>query len=346
MVNYDTPVIQEHDMKLGFASAPAVLQYLRYGREAGLDTLAALACAGLQEKDLAEAQARVTGEQFQAVLQSLIEQSHDPLLGLKSGQYVQPGSYSVLGYITMSCATLADAIELIIPYEKLVGDMGVSEVAPLGEKLAVFWRCRYPDPRVRPHMIANVLLSWCNYARWLANSQLGPDQVWLEFPLTSAEQYAYESAFNAPVLASQSRSGIIIDQQYLDTPLRQPDPLLRKTLEQHALHQLKTLDTERDLSTQVSDIIRNQLREGLSRKDLVAEQLHMNARTLQRHLAAANTSYQELLDKVRLELAQEYLSSSNMPIHEIAFQLGFAEPRSFHRSFKSWTGKTPGDYRG
>ncbi|MCP5160142.1 MAG: AraC family transcriptional regulator [Hahellaceae bacterium] len=333
-------------MDLGFASAPAVLQYLRYANEAGLDTQAALVHAGLTQDQLTDAQARITGAEFQTLLRALIESAKDPLLGLKSGQYVQPGSYSVLGYITMSCATLADAIDLIIPYEKLVGDMGVSAIETTESSMNIFWQCRYTDPLVRPHMIANVLLSWCNYARWLANSPLGPSSVQVEFPLNASEQKAFEDAFDAPVYPSQKRSGLVIDRAYMETPLRQPDPMLRKTLEQHALHQLRTLDTSHDLRSQVQDIIRNQLREGLSRKDLVAEKLDMNARTLQRHLASENTTYQELLDQVRLELAKEYLQLSDMPIHEIAFQLGFAEPRSFHRSFKHWTGKTPGDYRG
>jgi AraC-like DNA-binding protein len=71
----------------------------------------------------------------------------------------------------------------------------------------------------------------------------------------------------------------------------------------------------------------------------------MTARTLQRHLGEEGSSYKILLDEVRLEIARTALSQSDEAIADIAQRLGYAEPRSFHRSFKQWTGLTPGDYR-
>ena len=67
--------------------------------------------------------------------------------------------------------------------------------------------------------------------------------------------------------------------------------------------------------------------------------------TLQRHLQQAGTSYQEILDQLRRELAEHYLQHSELPIQDIAAYLGFSYTRSFHRSFKQWTGCTPGQYR-
>ena len=71
----------------------------------------------------------------------------------------------------------------------------------------------------------------------------------------------------------------------------------------------------------------------------------MTVRTLQRHLQQAGTSYQEILDQLRRELAEHYLIRSELAVQDIAHYLGFTESRSFHRSFKHWTGMTPGEYR-
>ena len=71
----------------------------------------------------------------------------------------------------------------------------------------------------------------------------------------------------------------------------------------------------------------------------------MTARTLQRKLASDGNSYQSLLDQIRLERASDMLTNSALTIQDIAFNLGFSDGRSFHRSFKNWTGKTPGDFR-
>ncbi|MGV8488881.1 helix-turn-helix domain-containing protein, partial [Pseudomonas aeruginosa] len=51
------------------------------------------------------------------------------------------------------------------------------------------------------------------------------------------------------------------------------------------------------------------------------------------------------LDELRRDLAQHYLLHSELPLQAIAQSLGFTASRSFHRSFKGWTGQTPGEYR-
>ncbi len=83
----------------------------------------------------------------------------------------------------------------------------------------------------------------------------------------------------------------------------------------------------------------------MPRKEQVAEQLAVSVRTLQRQLHQAGTSYQQILDDLRQELAEHYLLNSTLPIQDIAQYLGFTEPRSFHRTFKSRRGMPPGEFR-
>jgi AraC-like DNA-binding protein len=71
----------------------------------------------------------------------------------------------------------------------------------------------------------------------------------------------------------------------------------------------------------------------------------MSRSTFQRVLKQENTSYQEILDKVRLDLAIRYLSKSNLQPSKISSLVGFSDPKSFHRAFKTWMKKTPEEYR-
>ncbi|WDE08928.1 AraC family transcriptional regulator ligand-binding domain-containing protein [Thalassomonas viridans] len=80
---------------------------------------------------------------------------------------VQPGSYSVLGYISMNCDTLGQAITKIAPFEKLVGDMGTTSFARAGTEVKISWYCQFPDLTVRRHMIDNQLTSDLSFARYL-----------------------------------------------------------------------------------------------------------------------------------------------------------------------------------
>ena len=77
----------------------------------------------------------------------------------------------------------------------------------------------------------------------------------------------------------------------------------------------------------------------------IAEDLGMSARTLHRRLQAEGISYQELLDQVRLDIAAAQLASGRHSIVSIAERVGFSQPSTFHRAFKSWTGLTPAEYQ-
>lgn len=84
---------------------------------------------------------------------------------------------------------------------------------------------------------------------------------------------------------------------------------------------------------------------GETRLENVADSLAMSKRTLQRKLAAEGVLYQELLDSVRLELADHYLKKSQLPLSEIAFLLGYHETNSFYRAYNAWKGVTPLAFR-
>jgi AraC-like DNA-binding protein len=331
---------------LGYTSVPALIKYLRHAEHLGLDPATTLAAAGIRPEDLADNGKRLPSEVHERLLGHLARTSGDPLFGLHAARYVQPGSWSVLGYITMNCATLGEAMSRIAPYEKLVGDMGVSRIEADADLVRMVWSCRHQDPLIRRHMVENVLASWLLYARWIADMQRSPREVWFEHALPAETEIdAYEEVFGCPVRFEQPCSALLVPLDYLSLPLRQADANLLRTLEEHALALMAGLDDDEPLPQRVKNALRLLLKDGLPRKERVAEKFSMTVRTLQRHLQNAGTSYQQILDELRQELAEHYLLRSDLPIQDIAVYLGFTESRSFHRSFKAWTGQTPGEFR-
>jgi AraC-like DNA-binding protein len=330
---------------LGFTSVPPLLKYLRHAEQLGMSIEPALAAAGLQAQQLSDNSLRLPGEAHERLLGYFCEHSGDPLFGLNAARFVLPNSWSVLGYITMNCATLGDAMSRIMPFEKLVGDMGVSRAEVQDSNVHLIWTCRYQRPRIRRHLVENVLGSWLQYARWIADTQMSPAAVWLEHPRPAETALTqYEQFFDCPVLFEQPYSALIVPLPYLQLPLRQADAQLLRTLEEHAMGLMATLE-DASLEQRVKSILRQLLKEGLPRKEQVAEHLAVSVRTLQRQLHQAGTSYQQILDDLRQELAEHYLLNSTLPIQDIAQYLGFTEPRSFHRTFKSRRGMPPGEFR-
>jgi AraC-like DNA-binding protein len=77
----------------------------------------------------------------------------------------------------------------------------------------------------------------------------------------------------------------------------------------------------------------------------VAGQLNLSARTLQRRLKAAGTTFRTLLEAVRKDLATTYVRDPNIELVEVAFLLGFSDQSAFSRAFKRWTGCPPSEAR-
>jgi AraC-like DNA-binding protein len=84
-----------------------------------------------------------------------------------------------------------------------------------------------------------------------------------------------------------------------------------------------------------------------SRPDIliVAKELGMGARTLQRRITNEGASFRLLLNEARQELVRQYLSDPAIEINETAFLLGYEDPNSFYRAFRTWEGTTPAHWR-
>jgi len=70
----------------------------------------------------------------------------------------------------------------------------------------------------------------------------------------------------------------------------------------------------------------------------VADALAVSGRTMRRQLSTLGTSYREVLDQVRSDLAQQYLQNSSLKVEQVGELLGYTETTNFRRAFKRWLG--------
>jgi len=193
-----------------------------------------------------------------------------------------------------------------------------------------------------------VLGSWHTYTRSLLDFDGGLiDSICFEHaaPTDAALLPDYTELFGCPVHFEQAASGIRFREALLDLPFPQADEKLLQTLLDHASQQLAEMDRNQSITDQVKNLLRLLLKEQVPTSTVIAEKLGMSSRTLQRKLSDENTHYKDVLNELRLELALHYLENTELPLERIAFELGYAEARSFYRSFKQWTGRTAGSHR-
>ena len=95
----------------------------------------------------------------------------------------------------------------------------------------------------------------------------------------------------------------------------------------------------------VREAIKVELPHGYPTIIRTADRLGVSQRTLQRRLQDAGSSYKQVVDQTRMEIARRLLSGTGRRIKDVAMALGYVEPRSFTRAFERWTGTTPRAYR-
>jgi AraC-like DNA-binding protein len=127
-------------------------------------------------------------------------------------------------------------------------------------------------------------------------------------------------------------------------PLVTGDPQLARINDEHSRAYLENF-VARSTTRQVVDKIIERLPDGAPGQQQIASALNVSNRTLQRKLREEGTSYLDLLQDTRLQLARRYLRSPGRSVVETAYLLGFSEPSTFSRAFKRWTGQAPAEYR-
>jgi len=78
---------------------------------------------------------------------------------------------------------------------------------------------------------------------------------------------------------------------------------------------------------------------------MFAEIMDVRPRSLQRKLQQAGTSFSDLIEIARFEMATEILAMSDMPLIDVAMTLGYENQSNFGRSFRRIAGISPGKYR-
>ncbi len=150
----------------------------------------------------------------------------------------------------------------------------------------------------------------------------------------------YRRYFHSPVTFGSDASGLVFERKVLDRPISRSFRTVPEQLQQYLRHSF-----EGDFPEQLRRVIVSLLPTHDCTSATVARCMGYSQRSLQRRLQAEGSSFQQQLDRVRSELAVNYLQEPLFSITDIGEMLGFAEPGVFTRSFKRWFGITPSRWR-
>lgn len=265
--------------------------------------------------------------------------------GLWFGNQFQPRDLGLWGYATVSCPTLGSALETMVGlfgYHQEQSGMafrrdpnGLFRIEYQIEAPDIFNRRQ--DAELSLGMFLNVFREACGQA-WT------PDEVHFEHPRPN-DRDEHERAFGAPVYFSQSTNALLFSEDVLSRPMPSRDTTLM-ALMQNCLKQLSNRTRKPvDLFDRVSNSIRAGLSAGYPSLEKVAVELHVSPGAIQRELSQQNTTFKDLVEILRRELAMVYLQQRHLPMSEISFLLGYSELSAFSRAVRRWTGASPSAVR-
>ncbi len=177
--------------------------------------------------------------------------------------------------------------------------------------------------------------------RMLAGPSATPVRVrFMHAPQSSRANYI--RAFSCPVEFESDYCGIDIRAEDMRRPILDSDAQTR-----HLAQRFLESSQPPDISTvdRVNELIQRLLPTGQCSIAVVAEQLAVHPRTLQRALKAANTSYETLLDAVRKQKAEHYLTQTSMRMNQVSGLLGYTDQSTFNRACDRWFAMKPRQLR-
>jgi AraC-like DNA-binding protein len=312
---------------------------------AGVDAVAFLVAQGLSPGVLEETDVRVPAPAAVRAFEAAAARTGDPWFAIHAAERIPLGAVGFLDYHVRSSATLGEALRRTIRYFVLINDRMEAALEVEGDEARLVQRHRGPATDVEPRQLAEF-----HFAMILSR---GRRLVGGEWPLRAvgfahaapAAAREHERFFRAPVRFGLPADEIVFARALLDTPLPTADPALSAVLERYAEALVAKLPVVGSFLDDARRAVAELLRGGDPGLEATAARLGKSRRTLQRHLQEHGTSYQDLVDGVRRDLALRWLPDTRMAITEVAYLLGFSEPAPFHRAFKRWTGQTPAEYR-
>jgi AraC-like DNA-binding protein len=193
---------------------------------------------------------------------------------------------------------------------------------------------------------ASGLLVWYGFCGWLIGRSIDLEEVQVAAPhVSDAYRAGLVNVFHCPLQFDAADNKFVASAEYLERRLVHTPGSLQEFLD-NAVFGLIALNSKPSSTTAaIRSLIKLDFGTGIPSFEQMAENLHMSESSLRRRLLKEETSYQNIKDQVRCEIAVEHLRREDTKINDLAELLGFTEPSSFVRSFRGWMGVTPRAYR-
>ena len=314
------------------------------GMADGMTAAECLAGSGVTEAELDDETAEIWAHQEFDVIRNLMARHGDrPGAGLEVGAHSTLGRAGVIGFLILACPTMREGVESALPFLALSPTHLRFSVETDEEHAYLVADDSELPSDVRPFIVER---DFAGLVAAVRAAQLEFAPLWLETTLGAERAAKLAEYWGLPpsdVHPGRRSNRVAVARGFLD----QPSPLADVNTARMLSRQCQDLLDRRMSRVGIAGQVRSRLRHKpgeVPSMQTVADELHVDPRTLRRRLAGEGTSFRALLDEVRRGLAVELLEQ-DIPVEQIAKRLGYAETGSFTHAFKRWEGLAPSRFR-
>lgn len=320
-----------------------IAQLLGLLKSRGVNTELLLQQANIVPATLEQSDAVVSWQQFYTLLRASIVLSKEPALGLYLGSQLTISMHGLLGLVALSSDSVQQALQLICRYISTRSPLISLRMKQQRNQTVLVLSELYPLADIGPFIAETVLVALHQVLQVLTGNQYQPKTVAFAFN-TPSHQALYPVFFHCSVYFGKPEHAITFDSACLTLTPPLADQTVQRQLSEQcelALHRQRQCQT---LSGAIQ-LLLGRTKGRIPDINQIAAEFAMSERTLRRRLQAEHTSYQQLVVAWRQHMAEHYLTNTALPVQQIAYLLGYADPANFGRAFRQQRAMSPRQFR-
>ncbi|WP_428240167.1 AraC family transcriptional regulator ligand-binding domain-containing protein [Gynuella sp.] len=308
----------------------------------GLEPPAILRTAGLPVTAHLDTRITFTTEQIFAIWKAVEFLTDDPTLTLSLIASASQTGYQPAFIAALYASDFRDAIHRIERFKRMGACEKFLTVEQDNEYTIIKeWpHAREPEPATSIDLSFAFLME---LGRQGTRQHLIPIRI--EYNRVADPNEALKDYFGCPIMFAASRNAITFKRSDLAIPFPGYSPEFLALITPNLASAFAEIEAESSTSERVKVILKRALASGRPEIGMIAKELGMSERTLQRRITDEATTFRTLLTDARRELGQQMLTDPDIDISEVAYMLGYQDTTSFYRAFKDWEGISPGEWR-
>ena len=316
--------------------------YTEVAQSLGIDPYRQMKDLGLHRLDLSDADALIPVAAVLDLLERSAAAAKVDDFGLRMAARRSLAHLGPVGLVAREEPTLRDAIRLFERHFRLRTEMLILNLEEHDDVASLEVRLMFITGGNTRQVIERIVGIVFRTMKALAGDAWEPESVIFTHP-PPLRRTTHASFFRGRPHFGGVLDGLLLRKRDLAAPIATADPVMARYVRRY-LHEVMSQPPIM-IDATVRQLVFTMLPSGRCTSELLAGHLGIDRRTLSRRLAARGTSFSEIQNEVRIELAQRHIKTEGRPLAETAQLLGFAGLPAFSRWFKLRFGRSASRWR-